>query len=85
MFVCPQSGERGYLEGLASRYADLFNTHYGDVLEHLEDLRRREWDELSPRIRVLVGTTPDTPPSDGYSPSTAGPVGSTMQQVTSLP
>jgi hypothetical protein len=69
-----QSGERGYLEGLASRYADLFNTHYGDVLEHLEDLRRREWEELSPRIRVLVGTTPGTPPSDPYSPSTTGPV-----------
>ncbi|XP_069681271.1 uncharacterized protein [Periplaneta americana] len=69
------SGERGYLEGLASRYADLFNTHYGDVLEHLEDLRRREWEDLSPRIRVLVGTTPDTPPSDAYTPSTTGPVG----------
>ncbi|XP_011878388.1 PREDICTED: SAM and SH3 domain-containing protein 1-like isoform X2 [Vollenhovia emeryi] len=35
-------GERGYLEGLASRYADLFRTHYGDVLEPLEELRRRE-------------------------------------------
>jgi hypothetical protein len=75
VFSCFQSGERGYLEGLASRYADLFNTHYGDVLEHLEDLRRREWEDLSPRIRVLVGTTPGTPPpSDAYSPSTAGPV-----------
>ncbi|KAJ9582774.1 hypothetical protein L9F63_022885, partial [Diploptera punctata] len=78
----PESGERGYLEGLASRYADLFNTHYGDVLEHLEDLRRREWDELSPRIRVLVGTTPDTPPSDAYSPSTAGPVQQGMHGLT---
>lgn len=37
-----QEGERGYLEGLASRYADLFRTHYGDVLEPLEELRRRE-------------------------------------------
>lgn len=37
-----QEGERGYLEGLASRYADLFSTHYGDVLEPLEELRRRE-------------------------------------------
>ena len=70
-----QSGERGYLEGLASRYADLFNTHYGDVLEHLEDLRRREWEDMSPRIRVLVGTTPETPPSEAYSPVTSGPVG----------
>lgn len=68
LFVCLQEGERGYLEGLASRYADTFNTHYGDVLEHLEELRRREWAELSPRIRVLgAGTggpsTPETPPS----------------------
>lgn len=62
-----QEGERGYLEGLASRYADLYNTHYRDVLEHLEELRRREWAELSPRIRVL-GLTPTTPP--GPAPST---------------
>ncbi|XP_068085600.1 uncharacterized protein [Anabrus simplex] len=64
-----ECGERGYLEGLASRYADLFNTHYGDVLDHLEELRRREWEEMSPRIRVLSSTTPDTP----TSPSTAAP------------
>nr|XP_032512637.1 uncharacterized protein LOC116766697 isoform X7 [Danaus plexippus plexippus] len=57
-------GDRGYLEGLASRYADLFSTHYGDVLDHLEELRRHEWDEMSPRMRVLGGTgTPQTPPS----------------------
>lgn len=79
-----QDGDRGYLEGLASRYADLFSTHYGDVLDHLEELRRHEWDEMSPRIRVLgAGSssasggpgTPGTPPS-GRSPcqgSTAGP------------
>ncbi|XP_054268347.1 uncharacterized protein LOC128990108 isoform X2 [Macrosteles quadrilineatus] len=59
-------GQRGYLEGLASRYADLFNTHYRDVLDHLEELRKREWAELSPRIRVLG--TPSTPP--GPAPST---------------
>ncbi|CAH2105487.1 unnamed protein product [Euphydryas editha] len=59
-----QDGDRGYLEGLASRYADLFSTHYGDVLDHLEELRRHEWDEMSPRMRVLGGTgTPQTPPS----------------------
>ncbi|XP_062526012.1 uncharacterized protein LOC101747205 isoform X16 [Bombyx mori] len=57
-------GDRGYLEGLASRYADLFSTHYGDVLDHLEELRRHEWDEMSPRMRVLGGPgTPQTPPS----------------------
>ncbi|XP_050293131.1 uncharacterized protein LOC126733777 isoform X2 [Anthonomus grandis grandis] len=42
-----QDGERGYLEGLASRYADLFSTHYGDVLGHLEDLRKAEVAETS--------------------------------------
>ena len=68
LFLKFQNGERGYLEGLASRYADLFNTHYGDVLEHLEELRRREWDELSPRIRVIQPGTPGTPPGT-YSPT----------------
>lgn len=42
-----QEGDRGYLEGLASRYADLFSTHYVDVLAHLEDLRRTEFNEMS--------------------------------------
>lgn len=70
------------MEGLASRYADLFNTHYGDVLEHLDDLRRREWEDMSPRIRVLVGTTPGTPPSEAYSPVTSGPIGGVIGQHT---
>lgn len=64
-------GERGYLEGLASRYADLYNTHYGDVLEHLEELRRREWAELSPRIRVLQ---PLTPTITGWRPPPLSPL-----------
>lgn len=72
-----QDGERGYLEGLASRYADTFNTHYGDVLEHLEELRRREWDEMSPRIRVLGAGTPDTPPQAGTPISQGGALGLT--------
>ncbi|XP_059488398.1 uncharacterized protein LOC132204131 isoform X2 [Neocloeon triangulifer] len=61
------SGERGYLEGLASRYADRFNTHYQDVLEHLEELRRQEWDDLSPRMSVVQSnlSTPGTPPFPG--------------------
>lgn len=73
--LCSQDGERGYLEGLASRYADLFNTHYRDVLVHLEDLRRREWAELSPRIKILGGAqTPTTPPGPApNSPSRAFP------------
>lgn len=65
-----QDGERGYLEGLASRYADLFSTHYGDVLSHLEDLRRRDWAEMSPRDRIAI--TPGTPQE--YGPATGTPV-----------
>lgn len=60
---CFQDGERGYLEGLASRYADLFSTHYGDVLGHLEDLRRMEWTMETER----KPSTPDTPPTDRNS------------------
>lgn len=78
-----QDGERGYLEGLASRYADTFNTHYGDVLEHLEELRRREWDEMSPRIRVLGAGTPDSPPAPAYSPTSGTPVGALCGGLTS--
>ncbi|XP_022919887.2 uncharacterized protein [Onthophagus taurus] len=65
-------GERGYLEGLASRYADLFSTHYGDVLSHLEDLRRRDWAEMSPRDIRGVTATPGTPPTNNYNHPTAG-------------
>uniref|UniRef100_A0A1Y1LAL0 Sterile alpha motif domain-containing protein 5 n=1 Tax=Photinus pyralis TaxID=7054 RepID=A0A1Y1LAL0_PHOPY len=63
-------GERGYLEGLASRYADLFSTHYGDVLGHLEDLRQREWSEMSPRDRTP--TTPGTT-STNYNTNSGTP------------
>lgn len=55
-----QDGERGYLEGLASRYADLFSTHYGDVLSHLEDLRRAEWTTETERKPTTPGTPPPT-------------------------
>ncbi|KAE8737073.1 hypothetical protein FOCC_FOCC017469, partial [Frankliniella occidentalis] len=51
------------MDGLASRYADLYRTHYADVLEHLEQLRRREWADMSPRIRVLGMESPTTPTS----------------------
>lgn len=53
---------------MASRYADLFSTHYGDVLGHLEDLRRLEWSELSPKERTTA-ITPTTPPATNYSPN----------------
>lgn len=77
-----QDGERGYLEGLASRYADLFSTHYGDVLGHLEDLRRIEWAETSPRDRKVA--TPGTPPAN-YSPTTGTPVSGGLTTSHSQP
>ncbi|KAJ8681873.1 hypothetical protein QAD02_017665 [Eretmocerus hayati] len=64
-------GERGYLEGLASRYADLLRTHYGDVLEPLEELRRHETD-ASPRASNTHLTTSHSQPlyvPGKYSPS----------------
>ncbi|KMQ86004.1 sam and sh3 domain-containing protein 1-like isoform x2 protein, partial [Lasius niger] len=64
-------GERGYLEGLASRYADLFRTHYGDVLEPLEELRRRETN-ASARMTNTQLTTSHSQPiyvPGKYSPS----------------
>ncbi|KAK2583248.1 hypothetical protein KPH14_009262 [Odynerus spinipes] len=66
-----EEGERGYLEGLASRYADLFRTHYGDVLEPLEELRRRETN-ASPRMPNTQLTTSHSQPiyvPGKYSPS----------------
>lgn len=65
-----QDGERGYLEGLASRYADLFSTHYGDVLSHLEDLRRAEWTTETER----KPTTPGTPPPAARNSTESVPV-----------
>ncbi|KAL5233995.1 hypothetical protein ACI65C_001405 [Semiaphis heraclei] len=56
------NGERGYLEGLASRYADLYNTHYRDILEYLDELRAAEWAELSPRITLLAPSSPSRSP-----------------------
>lgn len=56
-----QEGERGYLEGLASRYADLFRTHYGDVLEPLEELRRRETNASSRMPNTQLTTSHSQP------------------------
>ncbi|XP_073978821.1 shal K[+] channel interacting protein isoform X1 [Rhodnius prolixus] len=93
------TGERGYLEGLGSRYAELFNTHYSDVLGHLEELRQREWAELSPRFRVLSNTTGaattavlqnGAPPqhlptqTGGAVPGTPGPPGGTLARHNGL-
>ncbi|XP_025162322.1 SAM and SH3 domain-containing protein 1 isoform X2 [Harpegnathos saltator] len=64
-------GERGYLEGLASRYADLFRTHYGDVLEPLEELRRRETNASSRMPNTQLTTSHSQPiyVPGKYSPS----------------
>ncbi|KYQ53193.1 hypothetical protein ALC60_07924, partial [Trachymyrmex zeteki] len=67
----PPEGERGYLEGLASRYADLFRTHYGDVLEPLEELRRRETN-ASARMPNTQLTTSHSQPI--YVPGKYSPV-----------
>lgn len=53
-----QEGERGILEGLASRYADQFNTHFQDVLEHLEYLRCQEWNKLNATSKVRCLPSP---------------------------
>ncbi|XP_046392238.1 uncharacterized protein LOC124160425 [Ischnura elegans] len=76
------NGERGYLEGLASRYADLLCTHFVDVLRHLEELRIRELEDLSPRIRILGGGLGDSgagagaedAPASSSTPSPASPL-----------
>ncbi|XP_026828506.1 SAM and SH3 domain-containing protein 1 isoform X2 [Ooceraea biroi] len=64
-------GERGYLEGLASRYADLFRTHYGDVLEPLEELRRRETNATARMPNTQLTTSHSQPiyVPGKYSPS----------------
>ncbi|CAG9817953.1 unnamed protein product [Phaedon cochleariae] len=72
-----EEGDRGYLEGLASRYADLFSTHYVDVLAHLDDLRRIEWVETSAAAdeRAAPLPAPGTPPQQlpsRRSPTTMG-------------
>nr|XP_012222217.1 PREDICTED: SAM and SH3 domain-containing protein 1 isoform X3 [Linepithema humile] len=69
--VQQSEGERGYLEGLASRYADLFRTHYGDVLEPLEELRRRETNASSRMSNNQLTTSHSQPiyVPGKYSPS----------------
>ncbi|XP_034245112.1 uncharacterized protein LOC117647470, partial [Thrips palmi] len=74
-------GERGYLEGLASRYADMYRTHYADVLEHLELLRRREWADMSPRIRVLGHEESPTTPHAPHTPGRDGRDGGLHQPI----
>ena len=41
-----QDGRTGYLNGLASRYADDVQTHYQDVLQQLEVLRQQAWQQV---------------------------------------
>ena len=53
-----QEGKQGVLDGLASRYADQFNTHYQDVFDHLEHLRRDAWSALINRHKPYGVITP---------------------------
>ncbi|KAH0561178.1 hypothetical protein KQX54_014073, partial [Cotesia glomerata] len=64
-------GEQGYLEGLASKYADIFQTHYGDVLEPLEELRQRETNTSSKISNTQLTTSFSQPiyVPGKYSPS----------------
>ena len=55
-----KDGSVGVLEGLASRYADQFTTHYQDVLDHLGQLRTE-----------ALATRP--PPAVGGHEANAGP------------
>ncbi|XP_018318482.1 uncharacterized protein LOC108732284 isoform X2 [Agrilus planipennis] len=73
-------GERGYLEGLASRYADLFCTHYGDVLNHLEELRKKELTEISSQDKSL-STTPNRKYANVTAISNAGITSSQSQPI----
>lgn len=65
--MCAQDGVRGVLEGLASRYADEFSTHYQDVFDHLDNLRMDAWTQLINRVKnpVLTEETGPRPSSPG--------------------
>lgn len=56
-------------------------------MEHLEELRRREWEELSPRMRVLPSavSTPGTPPFPGPQALLLTPVSSASSGAVGLP
>ncbi|KAK8401820.1 hypothetical protein O3P69_001133 [Scylla paramamosain] len=57
-----QDGQRGVLEGLASRYADQFSTHYQDVFDHLDRLRLDAWNQLIKRVKNPEPPAPASPP-----------------------
>lgn len=58
-----QDGQRGVLEGLASRYADQFSTHYQDVFDHLDRLRLDAWNQLINRVKNPEPIAPPSPPA----------------------
>ncbi|XP_068228607.1 uncharacterized protein [Palaemon carinicauda] len=67
-----QDGVRGVLEGLASRYADEFNTHYQDVFDHLDKLRMDAWAQLVNRVKTpMLSATGDDHIQRPTSPSRA--------------
>ncbi|CAH0552478.1 unnamed protein product [Brassicogethes aeneus] len=74
-------GNPGYIEGLASRYADLFNTHYGDILAHLEYLRLLEWTKSSPKEEIV--NSPSTQKLPIYNSSDENEIVSAGQGIPS--
>lgn len=66
-----QEGVRGVLEGLASRYADEFSTHYQDVFDHLDNLRMEAWNQLVNRIKTPQVTEDDPSGAQPQPPSPA--------------
>lgn len=59
------------LEGLASRYADEFSTHYQDVFDHLDNLRMEAWNQLVNRIKTPQVTEDDPSGAQPQPPSPA--------------
>ncbi|XP_037081521.1 uncharacterized protein LOC119102256 [Pollicipes pollicipes] len=54
-----KDGQTGYLNGLASRYADDVQTHYQDVLQQLDVLRQQAWQQvLDGEVRGGAGAPP---------------------------
>lgn len=73
-----QEGVRGVLEGLASRYADEFSTHYQDVFDHLDNLRMEAWNQLVNRIKTPQVTEDD--PQSAAQPQPPSPARSLQHE-----
>lgn len=73
---------------MASRYADILNTHYQDVLEHLEYIRTSEWskvaDGASSGIEAQV-SQPDLLSPGFQNESTSSQFGSSSSAISEPP